>query len=146
MKAGPTPRFNCRFCNAPNDPGSSECWLCQRRGWQPNMGPSPAFGTTIRPQPAPRMTIGGLMIVIAVIGVLLGLMVLVPPVAIVLIISAVPAFIVTEFKDFRRRRNGVAGLTTLQKAGWFIGLTVMIPVTCGAALIAVVLVCMSFNR
>jgi hypothetical protein len=25
----------CRDCGAPNDPDSSECWLCQRRDWKP---------------------------------------------------------------------------------------------------------------
>jgi ribosomal protein L40E len=33
-----TPRYPliCRECGAENDPGASECWLCQRRDWRPD--------------------------------------------------------------------------------------------------------------
>jgi ribosomal protein L40E len=33
-ESGPMPELVCRECGATNDPGASECWLCQRRDWQ----------------------------------------------------------------------------------------------------------------
>ncbi len=133
----------CRYCNAPNELGSSECWLCQRRGWRPLTGLSPIHEPAIRPRPRPITTIGSLMIVIAVIAVFLALVVVAPPAAVALMISAVPAWIVTEFKDYRRRRWGGDGYSPGEKAALFLGLTLLFPIGCGAILIAVVVVCTS---
>lgn len=136
----------CRYCNAPNDPGSSECWLCQRRGWRPLTGLSPAHESPIRVQPRPVTTIGKLMIVIAVIAVFLALEVLAPPVAVALMVSAVPAWIVTEFKDYRRRCRGEERYSPGRKFALFLGLTILFPIFCGAALIAVVVLCIALYR
>ncbi len=142
----PEREIPCRYCHAPNDPGSSECWLCQRRGWRPAPGAAPAYESPIRVGPRPTATIGGLMIVIAMIAVFLAVAaVLAPAVAIALLVSAVPAFIVTEFKDSLRRRRGEEGYSLGQKVAWFIGLTILIPVTCGAVLIGVVVLCIALS-
>ncbi|MHB1560633.1 MAG: hypothetical protein ACYC61_24535 [Isosphaeraceae bacterium] len=141
---GPKREIPCRYCHAPNDPGSSECWLCQRRGWRPLTGLSPAYESPIRVRPRPVTTIGKLMIVIAVIAVFLALAVLAPPVAVALTVSAVPAWIVTEFKDYRRRGGG--GYSPGRKFALFLGLTFLFPIFCGATLIAVVVLCVALYR
>jgi hypothetical protein len=33
-KPGPDPEPTCWECGATNDPGASECWLCQRPDWR----------------------------------------------------------------------------------------------------------------
>lgn len=136
----------CRYCNAPNELGSSECWLCQRRGWRPLTGLSPAYESPIRVRPRPVTTIGKLMIVIAVIAVFLALAVLAPPVAVALTVSAVPAWIVTEFRDFRRRRRGEEGYSPGRKFALFLGLTLLFPMSCGAMLIALFVLCVALYR
>ncbi len=101
----------CWYCNAPNDPGASECWLCRRRGWRHLAGLSPPCESPTRKRARLVRTIARRMIVIAVIAVLLGPAALVPAVWVpmvlfFLVISAVPAWIVTECKNSRRHERG----------------------------------------
>ncbi len=135
----------CWSCGAPNTPGSSECWLCQRRDWNRYAGlrrrrPAPAS-----PGRGPLSTIGGWMVVIAAIGVALAILVVAPPLAVVLLASAVPALFVTEFKTYRRRRRGEP-VSGWQRLGWFLGFTVLLPIVLVALAICLIGLCIVFNR
>jgi hypothetical protein len=138
----PTPDPTCWDCGAPNDPGSSECWLCQRRDW--NRYPDRRRGRPAR-QRGPLATIGGQMLAIAAIAVTMAICVLAPPVGVVLLISALPALFITEFMAFRRRRRG-EWVSGWQRFRWFIYLTIMIPILLVAVAIAVFAVCAAFMR
>ena len=65
----PKPEPTCWDCGAPNDPGSSECWLCQRRDWRFHRGVRPTDPERAARPRNPLLTIGGCMALIAVIGV-----------------------------------------------------------------------------
>jgi hypothetical protein len=85
------------------------------------------------------------MLMIAAIAVALALFILVPPLAIVLLISAAPALAITEFIAYRRQRRGEP-TSVLQRVVWCVGLTILIPIFVIAALIAVVVICVSASR
>ncbi len=54
----------CRHCDATNDSGASECWLCQRRDWRE---PSTARkDSPSRPRDSPRAQFVGCMVIIAI--------------------------------------------------------------------------------
>ena len=135
----------CWSCGAPNTPGSSECWLCQRRDWNRYTGLRRRRLAPAPPGRGPLSTIGGWMVVIAAIGVALAIFVVAPPLAVVLLVSAVPALFVTEFKTYRRRRRGevVSGWRRLR---WFVGYTVLIPLFTVALGICLFSICMAFMR
>ncbi len=142
----PSPEPICRSCGAPNTPGSSECWLCQRRDWNR----SSALRTRMTPPSdlpsrGPLGTIGGWMVVIALIGVALAILVLVPPLFVVLLAAALPALFVTEFKTNRRRRRD-EWVSGWQRLRWFVGYTVLIPVFTMALGICLFSICMAFMR
>ncbi len=79
-------------------------------------------------------TIAGWMILIAVIGVAMGLFREAPGLAFVLLISVVPALAVTEVKAYRRRRRGEP-MSGLERSCWFVGLTILIPILAVVALV-----------
>jgi len=143
-RTGPAPRPEptCWDCGAPNEPGSSECWLCQRRDW--NRYPDRRRG---RPAPrrGPLATIGGQMLAIAAVAVAMAICVASPPVGVVLLFSALPALFVTEFMAFRRRRRG-EWVSGWQRFRWFIYLTIMIPILVVALGLAVIGICTAFIR
>jgi hypothetical protein len=135
---GPT----CWDCGAPNDPGSSECWLCQRRDWNRYPNLRRRRSTSER---GPFSTIGGQMIVIAGIAVSLALFVVAPAVGVVLLVFALPALFGTEFIAFRRRRRGEP-MSLGQRVGWFLGLMVLFPILLIALGVAAFAVCTAFMR
>ena len=87
----------CWHCGAWNHPGSSECWLCQRRDWRKSPGFQPS--QTTRPTRGPLSTIAGQMILIALIAVFLVIFMAAPPLAIALLVCALPAWAITEMKS-----------------------------------------------
>jgi Flp pilus assembly protein TadB len=121
----------CRHCGAWNHRGSSECWLCQRRDWRRPPGFPP--GPTTRPTRGPLATIAGLMVLIALIALFLVVFIAVPPLAIVLLVFALPAWAVTEMSARRRRRRG-RSMSGIEKALLIVGLTIGIPVVLAVAL------------
>jgi hypothetical protein len=136
MSAGiPEPELPCWHCGAWNHPGSSECWLCQRRDWRKTYGDPP------RPFPGPTRgpfsTIAGLMILIALIAIFLVVFIAFPPLAIALLVFSLPAWAITEQKARKRRRRGES-MSGIEKALWIavltIGLPIMVVVALGIAL------------
>ena len=135
----PKPDLTCCECGATNDPGASECWLCQRRDWRgparfPTSPNTRAFGDV-------RLCVGhhrarsghggawgrrdrsGLVIV--------------------LLIFVLPAWGGAEWIAYRRRRRGLPTSAT-RKVAWILVLTILIPILLGVALfIAVWVICMS---
>jgi sterol desaturase/sphingolipid hydroxylase (fatty acid hydroxylase superfamily) len=85
------------------------------------------------------------MVVIAAIGVALAIFVVAPPLAVVLLVSAVPALFVTEFKTYRRRRRGEP-VSGWQRLVWFLGFTILIPIVLVALAICLIGLCIAFNR
>jgi hypothetical protein len=138
----PSPEPLCWGCGAPNNAGSSECWLCQRRDWNRYPNLRRRRSTSER---GPLSMIGGQMVVIAGIAVALALFVAAPAVGIVLLLSAVPALTTTEFIAFRRRRRGEP-MSLGQRVGWFLGLTILFPILLIALGIALFAICMAFVR
>jgi hypothetical protein len=140
-----SPEPICWKCGAPNDLGSSECWLCQRRDWN-----RPAIRTRMTPPPerprqSPLVSIGGWMVVIALIGVALAILVLAPPLFVVLLAAAVPALFITEFKTYRRRRRG-EWVSGWQRLRWFVGFILLIPVFTLAVVVCLFALCMVIFR
>jgi hypothetical protein len=134
----------CWHCGAPNDAGSSQCWLCQRRNWRG----IPSFRTRFSPpldlpRRGPMSTIRGQMLVIAAIAVALAIVVLVPPMAIALLISALPAYFITEIKAIKRRLRGDP-MSAWVYAVTLVGFTILIPTVLAVALIALIIVCIQF--
>jgi hypothetical protein len=142
----PMPEPNCWDCGAPNDPGASECWLCQRRDWRkfPGLRTRPSPPPNL-PTHGPLSTIAGWMVVIAVIAVELGLSVTAPGLAVVLLVSVVPALAVTELKAYRRRRRGEP-MSTGERVAWIFGLTILIPILLFVALVVALFMYCSFTR
>jgi hypothetical protein len=85
------------------------------------------------------------MVVIATIGVALAIVVLAPPLAVVLLVSAMPALFVTEFKTYRRRRRGEP-VSGWQQLVWFLGFTILFPIVLVALAICLIGLCIAFNR
>ena len=63
----PEPELTCRHCGASNHPGSSECWLCQRRDWR--IARLPTEDRPLGRTRGPLSTIAGHMLLIALIAV-----------------------------------------------------------------------------
>jgi hypothetical protein len=129
----------CWDCGAPNTPGSSECWLCQRRDWNRYPGvrwPPPP------PQRSPLATIAGLMVGIAIIGLAIAVFREAPGIGIVLVISLIPALLITTVKARRRRQRGEP-MSTGEKLFRVVLLTVLLPILFIVALgIAVGTICL----
>ena len=140
----PRPEPICWECGASNTPGSSECWLCQRRDWNRYPGLQRRRGSISTPQGprrGPMSTIAGWMIGIAVLGVAIGLFREAPGVAVLLMISVVPALAITEVKAARRRRNDDP-MPPWERLARVLALTILIPVLVIIALaIALFTVC-----
>ncbi len=137
----PNPEPTCWDCGAPNTPGSSECWLCQRRDWNRY----PGHRRRAARERGPLSTIRGWMALIAGIGLVLALFIASPPLGFILSASALPALLVTEFIASRRRRRGEP-MNGGQRLAWFIGLTILFPILLVAVGISLFAVCVAFTR
>src|SRR5947207_13447675 len=118
------PDLICWDCGATNDPGASECWLCQRRDWRRDPGPLPR--RRVPPPRGPLSSIAGWMVLIALIAVVAGVFRLAPGLGIALLIFALPAWAITEVKARRRHRRNLP-MSGMEKTLWIIGLTILIP-------------------
>ncbi len=137
----PTPNLTCCECGATNDPGASECWLCQRRDWRGRPRSSPA------PMPAPtRLSDAAGPIIALVLGLLaIGGIAMAPGLIIVLLIFALPAWAGAEWIAHRRRRRGLPTSAT-RKVMWIVLLTFLFLIVVSAALfIAFWLICLSMG-
>jgi ribosomal protein L40E len=140
-QAEPTPNsdLTCRDCGAVNDPGATECWLCQRRDWR---GP-PRF--PMSPKPAPLSPTSGNAS--SLIGLTLGLValggiVIAPGLVIGLLIVVLPAWAGAAWIAHRRRNRGLPTSTT-RKVVWIVVLSILLPILLGVALfIAFWLICL----
>ncbi len=79
-------------------------------------------------------TIAGWMILIAAIGVAVGIFREAPGLAMVLLVSVVPALALTEWKAYRRRRRGEP-MSVPQRILMVIVLTILIPILAFVALV-----------
>jgi hypothetical protein len=68
-KPGPKPELICRECGATNDPGASECWLCQRRDWRSDGASVPA-----KPIVSPGGDRSGRRIAVAIVVAAVGIL------------------------------------------------------------------------
>ena len=89
-----SPEPICWSCGASNDPGSSECWLCQRRDWNQPL------------DPGPRPAIEGWLVPCVVLAAGIGLFRVAPVVAIFLVVELAPALFFAELKASRLRERG----------------------------------------
>ena len=118
----------CWGCGASNTPGSSECWLCQRRDWNRYRGPRRRHPSPpVLPRRRPLSTIASWMIAIAVIGVAIGLFREAPGVAVLLLVSVVPALAITELKARGRLRRGDP-MSAWERFARILALTILIPI------------------
>jgi ribosomal protein L40E len=134
----PNPDLTCRDCGAVNDPGATECWLCQRRDWRrPRRLPVP-------PKPAPsRMSDNAWPLIALTLGlVALGGVVIAPGLVIGLLIVVLPAWVGAEWIAHRRRNRGLP-TSTARKVVWIVVLSILLPILLGVALfIAFWLICL----
>ena len=126
------PDLICWDCGARNAAGTSECWLCQRRDW--NRGRRRSRARSLRP----RMTIAGLMTVVAVIAVFCWLFVTAPPIAAGLMLSLAPGVIVTEVQA-RIRARRADPMYADERFLRIIAITIVVPFLVSFALVVWVL-------
>jgi hypothetical protein len=142
---------SCWDCGATNDPGASECWLCQRRDWRrSSRGPMP-----MKPEPSPtsghRSPLVALKLGLVVIGVFLIAPVLGMAVYLlyalgdwlvfVPLIFVAPAWFGAVVSARRRRKRGLP-TSIARKLAWIAVLTITIPIVLVMALVITVgLVC-----
>lgn len=134
----------CWGCGAPNSPGSSECWLCQRRDWN---RPGGRRGRLIPAAPGsrrgPASTIAGLMIGIAICGGAIALIREAPGLAVFLLVSVGPALVLTTAKARRRSREGDP-MPLWERVARILALSVLIPVLVIVALMIALFAFCSF--
>ncbi len=124
----------CGHCGAANDADVRECWLCERPIW-PRMTPEPSRWTDSIPEPPPA----GCLVAASVTALAVVLLAVVPGLGILLIVTAAPALLVTEFHARRRWRRG-RPMSGFERAGWFIFWIVFLPIVLAVALFITVLV------
>jgi ribosomal protein L40E len=113
----------CRDCQATNDPGASECWLCSRRDWR---DPNPA---AIKPHAETtsdaRLTtyVETILIGLALAIVGAGAVRLAPGLGIAFLILLVPAWAITE----KRSRSRKAPMSAHRKFANIVGTAILIP-------------------
>jgi len=142
-KPGSPAESKCRHCGASNTPGSSECWLCQRRDWRGYPG-SPPRPVTSPARRGPLSSIAGWMVLIAIIAVFAWIFRTVPGLAIGLLVCALPAWAITAVKAGRRRRRDQP-MSGTEKVLWIVGLTILIPIVVITALGIALFVFCSFQ-
>jgi hypothetical protein len=133
-KMTPNPEPACWDCGATNDPGASECWLCQRTDWKKYPGLRRGRPAPELPRRRPMSTIAGWMILIAAIGVAVGLFREAPGLAVSLLVSIAPALAITEVKAYRRQHRGVP-MTIPERIAMVLILAIVIPILVIIALV-----------
>jgi len=127
----------CGECGTSNPPDARECWLCHGTRWKAK----DQGGDHV---PYPRgffSTVSGWMILIAGIGLALGLYKLSPGILIAAVVLVLPPVLIVESRAARRRRAGCP-MSMAERVGQVLLLTFMLPtVLVGALFIAVYVIC-----
>ena len=120
----PRPARICRECQATNDPGASECWLCGRRDWRGDPA-SPATKLVAETAPRSRLMswVETILIVLALAIVGAGIVRLAPGVGIAFLILLVPAWVLSE----KRARSQKEPMSAHRKFGEILWRTIVIP-------------------
>ncbi len=139
----PEPNLTCRQCGATNDLGASECWLCQSANWRGSPGTRPRYDD---PR-SPRGSLGSIIawMILTALAVFCGISLKAPGLAVALMICAVPAWALTEFKAARRRRQDEP-MSGVERALWIVALTILIPIVVLIALIVALFTFCMFAR
>ena len=135
----PDPGRICWDCGAPNDAGSSECWLCQRRDWNRYPDLQRRHGGRVPRRRGPFSTIAGLMVGVAVVAVAIGLFREAPGAAVLLLVCAAPALAITEAKARGRSRRGDP-MSIGERIVRVVALMILIPILVIVALVVALLV------
>ena len=126
----------CGHCHAANDADARECWLCERPIYR-RLTPEPGPWTDARPEPPPV----GCLVVAGVALLDVVLLAMAPGLGILLLVTAVPASLASEFHARRRLRHG-RPMSELARAGWFLFWMIVLPFLLALALfIAVMVLC-----
>ena len=133
----PMPEPTCWDCGATNDPGASECWLCQRRDWRA----TPGSPVPMKSEPSPTSGHASGLVALALGLVALGAVVIAPGLVLGLLIVVLPAWAVAEHIAHRRRNRGLPTSTT-RKLVWIAVLSVVMPMLFVALFIALWMICM----
>ena len=124
----------CGHCGAANDADTRECWLCERPIWS-RMTPEPSRWADSIPEPPPV----GCFVALSVTTLAVALFAVAPGLGILLIVTAVPALLVTEFHARRRLRRG-RPMYGFERIGWTLLWMVFLPILLSLALFIAVLV------
>ena len=127
----------CGECGTFNPADARECWLCHGTRWKTQ-------GQGGDHVPIPRgffSTISGWMILIAGIGLVLGLYRLAPGILIAAVVLVLPPVLIVEVRAARRRRAG-RPMSPAERIGLFLLLTILLPIVLIVALfIAANIIC-----
>ena len=124
----------CGHCGAANDADARECWLCERP-IRRLMMPEPSRRTDSTTEPSPV----GCLLVTGVTALAVVLLSVAPGVGILLLVTVVPALLVTEFHARRRLRQG-RPMNRFERAAWTMLWVVFLPIVLAVALFIAVLV------
>jgi hypothetical protein len=120
----------CLECGTANPTDARECWMCHGTRWK-------ILDQTEDHTPYPQgffSTISGWMILIAGIGLVLGLYELAPAILLALSVFVVPPLVIVEIWA-ARRRNASQPMTVSQRVGLFLLLAILLPVVLVVAVV-----------
>lgn len=127
----------CSECGAANPSDARECWICHGTRWKAQ---DQVRDVTSFPQGF-FSTIPGWMILIAGIGLALGLYRLSPGFLMTAAVLIVPPLLIVQFWA-ARRRDAWQPMSTAQRVGLFFLLLFLLPIVlCGAVFIALFVIC-----
>jgi hypothetical protein len=128
-----------------NHPGAAECWLCHRRDWREYFGPQHKQPLALAPRP-PLSSITGWMVLTALIAITLGVFQAAPGLGIMLMISVLPALLITEIRATRRLRRGLS-MSGAERVFSIVWLAILLPFLLVASIvIALFCYCALFAR
>jgi len=140
----------CDHCGAANDPGARECWLCERvirprlipqaqprrraeAGRPRAMLPHFLRWTDAIPEPPPS----GMLVAATVLVIAVAVLVVAPVLGIPLLLSVIPALLITEGRARRRWRQGLP-MTAVERVLRVVVLSIVVPIALILALFVVV--------
>ena len=127
----------CGECGSFNPPDARECWICHGSRWKAP-GQSGDYASL---RQGFFSTISGWMILIAVIGLVLGLYRLSPVILMAALFFVLPPVLIVEFWA-ARRRNAWEPMSIVQRVGLFLLLLFLLPIVLfGALFIALFVIC-----
>jgi hypothetical protein len=134
----PRPATICRDCQATNDPGASECWLCGRRDWRGDPA-SPATKPVAETADRARLIsfVETILIVLALAVVGAGAVRLAPGLGIAFLILLVPAWIITEKKARSQNQPMSAPRKFAEIVWWMIVIPFLLALSLPALLVVI---------